>query len=212
MDDAANAKGAPCDRSALRGSSGDQWPLLLPPLPPLPPDDPLEDPPDDPLLPPRDVFASPWLLDPLLPDDALREREPDSMSLSASSPIRSVLSLDDPRELPDDPLLLDDPLSPPDEPLAPPRVAELPMPSSPMLPRSVRLLPEDPPEPLLLDAPLCEEPDRPAASKPPPCCDAPRLDCEPDEPDDPLPDDPLIPPCELWSFSRSAMVCSLHAA
>jgi hypothetical protein len=96
----------------------------------------------------------------------------------------------------------------------PPFVAELPIPSSPMLPRSVRLpedplLFEDPLEPPL--APLCEEPDPPAASKPPPCCDAPRF-CELDEPDDPLPDDPLIPPCELWSFSRSAMVCILHAA
>ena len=94
------------------------------------------------------------------------------MSPSASSPMRSLLSPEEPRrELPDDPLV-------------PPRVAELPIPSSSMLPRSLRLDPENPPEPLLLDAPLC------------------------DEPDEPLPDEPLKPPCELWSFSRSAMVCA----
>jgi len=127
-------------------------------------------PPDEPLLLPLD----PKLDEPLPLPDA--ERELDPMSRSSSSPIRSLL-------LPDDAL----------------RVAELPMPSSSRFPRSERLLPElpdDPPEPLL-DEPLCEEPDRPVASKPPPCCDPLWLDCEPDEPDDPLPDDPLR---AFWSL------------
>jgi hypothetical protein len=89
------------------------------------------------------------LPEPLLPDDPLRLL--DSMSLSASSPIRSLLSPDDPpRELPDDPLRLDDSPNPSDEPLDAPFVAELPIPSSPMFQRSVRL-PEDP---LLPDDPL----------------------------------------------------------
>jgi hypothetical protein len=135
---------------------------MPPPDPPPPPFEPPPDPPEPPLDPPP-------------PPEA--ERALDSMSLSFSSPIRSLLSL------PDDAL----------------RVAELPMPSSFRFPRSERLLPElpdDPPEPPL-DEPLCEEPDRPAASKPPPCCDPLRLDCESDEPDDPLLDDPLR---AFWSL------------
>jgi hypothetical protein len=146
------------------------------------------------------------------PDELLEPLEPLMPPLELEDP--NELPRPEPEELPPDTFdLPDEPLMPPRPPdselsssgsiigesESPPRVAELPIPSSLRLPRSVRPLCELPPD-------CCHEP--------PELPELPELALRPAEPLDclsvlELPDEPLEPRLLRSSF-RSAIVCILR--